>query len=76
MENNAMIITQPLHPETKQWQDLNIRMKQGFDDKALYHCIIQIIEWSNATNGNNPQQVLDWLREKKFFNEHVYNPVV
>jgi hypothetical protein len=75
LENDGMIITQPRN-ELGQREPLQIIMKSCFSDETLYHCIIQILEWSKATNGNDIQRVFDWLKEKNFVQEHIYNPIV
>ena len=76
MENDGMIITQQRNTDTKQREPLNITMKPGYSDDTLYHCIIQILEWSKSVNGNDIQKVFEWLKEKNFVQEHIYNPMV
>ena len=76
MENNAMEITRNVNQQTKQTESMTIKMKRGFSDKDLYLAIISQMEYSKAVNGNDIQQVLDWLKEKNFIQEHIYNPVV
>lgn len=75
MENEGMIIEQPRNDVTGKRENLHITMKVGQSDETLYHNIINIIEWSEKTNGNNAQKVFDMLKKKNFFKEHIFNPV-
>ena len=81
MENNCMNI--------RNLDDgaLLIRMKPSeFTECELYHSMITIMEWAGNLHRSrrtekqgparkiDPQIVLDALKAKNFFHEHVYNP--
>ena len=76
MENEGMKLVQPRHDVTNQHGDMYLTIKRGCSNETVYHNIINQLEWLSVRNGNNPQQILEWLQQKKFFTEHVYKPVV
>ena len=77
MENDALIIRNRNQHDPKSLTPgpLDITMKEGFDETALYHAIVVIMDWARSRHKVNSQLVMDAIKEKEFLNEHIYNPL-
>ena len=70
MESGTMII------KNDNEKNLHITLKGGFSAEDLYSALIIQMEWSQARHNIDAQRVMDWIKEKNFFTEHINNPVV